>query len=82
MLQEILKSAKKELHDVIVDFLKRKRHTNEVEGTKTMNTFMGSITTKGFEVNDEDFDSHYMRPHYARETIQTLLWINDVMLCC
>ena len=79
-LREVLGIAKKEFHNDIIDLVKRKRLSMEPEPEKPVEVRTTLIDE--MIVKDEYDESHYMRPHYARETIQTLVWINDVMLCC
>ena len=74
ILCEIFGIAKKESHAVIIDLMKRKRHSTEVEGTRPMN--VNVVTTNGFEVEEDYVDSQNTRPQWA--TMKTLMSIRDV----
>ena len=53
--------AKKEFHDYIIDLVKRKRLSSEMENEKLVEVRMMLIDE--MVVEDEYVDSHYMRPH-------------------
>ena len=61
MLQEVLRIVKKELHDGIVDLVKRKRLSTELEVERPVEVRMTLIDEVAVE--EEYAESHYMRPH-------------------
>jgi hypothetical protein len=75
-LPEVLGINKKEVHDSIVDLVKRKRLSTEPEPEKPVEvrtTYLEDVA----EV-DELAESHYSRPHWARATTETPVRIGDV----
>jgi hypothetical protein len=76
MLREVLSIAKKEVHDCIVELVKRKRLSTEPEPEKPVEvrtTYLQDMA----EV-DELAESHYSRPHWARATIETPVRIGNI----
>jgi hypothetical protein len=75
-LREVLGIAKKEVHDSIVDLVKRKRLSTEPEPERPVEirtTYLEDVA----EI-DELAESHFWRPHWARATIETPVRIGDV----
>jgi hypothetical protein len=75
-LREVLGIARKEVHDIIVDLVKRKRLLTEPEPEKPVEvrtTYLEDVATM-----DELAESHYARPHWARTTTETPVRIGDV----
>ena len=68
--------AKKELHDSIIDLVKRKRFSTEPEREKPVEEKAAHINKVAME--EELSDSHYMKPHWARATMETPVRIGDV----
>ena len=63
-LQEILRIAKKEIHDLLVDLEKRKGQTKDENALRVnANTVLMNDT----EVEDEIPNSHHTRPHWAAQ---------------
>ena len=75
-LREVLGIAKKEFHDSIIDFVKRKRLSMETEPKKPVEVRMTRI--EDMALKDELAESHYSRPHWARATTETPMKIRDV----
>ena len=73
-LREVLGIAKKELHDSIVDLVKRKRRLTEPEKPVEVRT----THLEDMALEDELAESHYSRPHWARATPETPVKIGDV----
>jgi hypothetical protein len=72
----VLGIAKKEVHDSIVDLVKRKRLSTEPEPEKPVEvrtTYLEDVA----EV-DELAESHFSRPHWARATTETPVRISNV----
>ena len=61
-LRELLGIAKKEFHDLLVDLVKRKRHTTK-ESAPWVNA--NTVLMNNTEVEDKILNSHYTRPHGA-----------------
>jgi hypothetical protein len=75
-LREVLGIAKKEVHDSIVDLVKRKRLSTEPEPenpVEVRTTYLEDVA----EV-DELAESHFSRPHWARATTETPVRIGNV----
>jgi hypothetical protein len=75
-LREVLGIAKKEVHDSIVDLVKRKRLSTEPEPEKPVEvrtTYLDDVA----EI-DELAESHYTRPPWARATTETNVRIGNV----
>jgi hypothetical protein len=75
-LREVLGIAKKEVHDSILDLVKRKRLSMEPEPEKlaeVRTTYLEDVAEL-----DELAESHYSRPHWARATTETPVRIDDV----
>jgi hypothetical protein len=75
-LREVLGIAKMEVHDSIVDLVKRKRLSAELEPEKPVEvrtTYLEDVAKV-----DELAESHYSRPHWARATTKTPVRIGDV----
>ena len=66
--RELLKIAKKDFHDLLVDLVKRKRQTTE-ENVPRVNE--NTVLINDTEVEDEMPDSHYTRPHLVCVTTET-----------
>ena len=77
LLRELLRIAKKEFHDLLVDLVKRKRQTAK-ENAPRVNVNM--VLMNNTEVEDEIPNSHYhyTRPHWARATTETLVRIGNI----
>ena len=67
-LREVLGIAQREFHDSIVDLVKRKCLSTELEPEKPVEV----------KAEEEFLDSHYMNPHLARATTETLVRIVDL----
>ena len=68
-LRELLGIAK-EFHDLLVDLVKRKRHTPRViENTVLMNDM---------KAEEEIMNSHYTRPHWPIATTETPVRIGNI----
>ena len=74
-LREVLGIAK-EFHDSIIDLGKRKWLSTEQEPEKPVE--VGAILLDEMAVEDEFSDNHYMKPHWANATTETLVRISDV----
>ena len=61
-LRELLRIAKKEFHDLLVDLVTRIRHSTE-ENAPRVNA--NTVSMNDTEVEDEIPNSHYTRPHWA-----------------
>ena len=48
-------------HDVIIDLMKRKWHTINKEGMKSIR--VNSVTMDGLKAKEFNVDRHYMRPY-------------------
>ena len=72
MLREVLGIEKKELHDTIIDLVKRKRLSTGLESAKP--TGVNTISMNEVAVEEDYGDSHYMRPHRARAAMEMLSW--------
>ena len=75
-LREVLRIAKKEFHDSIMDLVKRKRLSTEPEPEKPVavrTTHLDDMVLK-----EELAESYYSRLHWARATTETPVWIGDV----
>ena len=68
-LREVLGIARKEVHDSIVDLVKRKRLSTEPEPEKPVEVRTTHLEDMAME--DELAESHYSRPHWARATTET-----------
>ena len=75
-LREVLRIAKKEVHDSIVDLVKRKRLSTEPEPDKPVEVQTTYLEDMAME--DELAESHYSRPHWVRATTETPVRIGDV----
>jgi hypothetical protein len=65
-LREMLGIAKKQVHDSIVDLVKRKRLSMEPEPEKPVE--VRTTYLEHMAELDELAESHYSRPHWARAT--------------
>jgi hypothetical protein len=72
----VLGIAKKEVHDSIVDLVKRKRLSKEPEPEKPVE--VGTTYLEDVAEEDELAESHYSRPHWARATTETPVRIGNV----
>jgi hypothetical protein len=68
-LREVLGIAKKEVHDSIVDLVRRKRLSTEPEPEKPVEVWTTYL--EDVAAVDELAESHYFRPHWARATTET-----------
>jgi hypothetical protein len=75
-LREVLGIAKKEVHDTIVDLVKRKRLSTEPEPEKPVE--VRTMYLEDVAEVDELVESHYSRPHWARATTETPVQISGV----
>ena len=75
-MREVLGIAKKEFHDSIMDLVKRKRLSMELEPEKPVE--MRTTHLEDATLEDELADSHYSRLHWARATMETPVRIGDV----
>jgi hypothetical protein len=75
-LRELLRIAKKEFHDTIMDQIKRKRQQLEEEEAK-MNAIMMAKSDEEAEEDEQLANSHYSRPHWARATTEMLVKIGE-----
>jgi hypothetical protein len=75
-VREVLGIAKKEVHDSIMDLVKRKRLSTEPEPEKPVEVRTTNLEDVA-EV-DELAESHYSRPHWARARTETPVRISDV----
>ena len=75
-LMEVLRIAKKEFHDSIVDLVRRKRLSTEPEPEKSVEVRTTHLEDMALE--DELVESHYSRLHWARATMETTVRIGDV----
>ena len=75
-LREVLGIAKKELHDSIINLVERKQLSTEPESEKPIKVKVAHIDEVVTE--DEYVESHYMRTHWVRDTMETPVWIGDV----
>ena len=68
-MREVLGITKKEFHNGIMDLIKRKRLSTELEPKKPVEVKVAYIKEV---VMEEKFpESHYMSPHWARVTTET-----------
>ena len=74
-MREVLGIAK-EFHDSIVDLVKRKRLAMEPELEKPVEVQIAHLDDTAVE--DELAESHYLKPHWARETMETPIRIGDI----
>ena len=63
-MREVLGTMKREFHDSIVDLVKRKRLSIELEPEKPAE--VRAALLDDMVVEDEFCDSHYMKPHWAK----------------
>jgi hypothetical protein len=75
-LSEVLGIAKKEVHDSIVDLVKRKRLSTEPEPEKPVEVWTTLLEDMAME--DELAESHNSRLHWARATTETPVRMRDV----
>ena len=75
-LREVLGIAKKELHDSIVDLVKRKRLSTEPEPEKPVE--VRTTHLEDMTLEDELAESHYSSLHWTRATTETPIMIGDV----
>jgi hypothetical protein len=76
-LWEVLGIAEKEVHDAIVDLVKRKRLSTEPEPERPLEVRM--MYLEDVAATYELAESHYIaRPHWARATTETPVRIGDV----
>ena len=68
--------ARREFHENIVDLVKRKRLTTEPEQENPVELRAALLDEMAAE--EELVESHYARPHWARETTKTPVPIGDV----
>ena len=76
MLCEVLGITKKEFHDLIIELVKRKRLSTKPENEKPIEVKSPHIDA--VVTQEEYVESHYVRPHWARATIETLVRIFGV----
>ena len=74
-LRELLRIAKKEFHDLLVDLVKRKRQITE-ENAPRVNA--NTVLMNDTKLEDEILNSHYTRPHWARASTETLVRIGNI----
>ena len=74
-LRELLRIAKKQFHDLLVDLVKRKRQSTE-ENAPRVNA--NTVLMNDTEVEDEIPNSHYTRPHWASATTETPVRIGNI----
>ena len=75
-MREVLGITKKEFHNGIMDLVKRKQLSTELEPKKPVEVKVAYIKEV---VMEEKFpESHYMSPHWARVMTETTVWIGDV----
>jgi hypothetical protein len=77
-LREVLAIAKKEVHDSIVDLVKRKRLSTEPEPEPEKLVEVRTTYLEDVAEVDELAESHYSRPQLARATTETPVRISDV----
>ena len=69
----LLRIAKREFHYLLVDLVKRKQQTMEESGGPKVSINVVLIADAGIE--DEIPDNHYLKPHWARASTETPVWI-------
>jgi hypothetical protein len=67
-----------EVHDIIVDLVKRKRLSTEPEPEPEKLVEVRTTYLEDVAAMDELAESHYARPHWARATTETPVRIGDV----
>ena len=77
-LGEVLRIAKKEWCDIIIDLIERKKHSIENEGMRIMNISMNAITMEEVEAAKDDVDNHYLWPHWVGAMIESLVDISEI----
>ena len=81
ILCEVLRIAKRESYDIIIDLIVRKRHFDENEGMRTIiNILMNAITMEKIEAAKDYVDNHYLWPHWVGAMIETLVDISVLAL--
>jgi hypothetical protein len=75
-LQELLAITMKEFYELIINFVKRKRHVLDEAGhLKVKNNTFFKNDVDNF---DTVLDCHYSNKHWARTTTETLVRIENV----